>query len=212
MNPIPSSVSAEGDSRHLRVLEALEGHANVSQRTLAERLEMAVSRVNRVLSELMDLGHLEVVDEGVRPFAYRLTAAGERYRRRLRHESLQTVVGNFRQAQERIRRRLAPLRDDGVGRVVFYGAGEIMEVTLPLAEAVGLEIVGVVDDDPAKQGGERGGFVVQPPDRIEVLRPDGIIITTFRHAGEIHDRIGHGNGDGRGDGDGDSNGLRVIEL
>lgn len=192
MNLPPQQISTEGDPRHLPVLEALEGRANVSQRTLAERLGMAVSRVNRLLSELLELGHLQIVDDAVRPYAYRVTARGETYRRRLRHQNLQTVVGNFREAQQRIRSRLAPLGDQGVGRVVFYGAGEIMEVTLPMAEALGLEVVGVVDDDSTKHGAERAGRVVRAPGCIPDMAPDAIIITTFRHAHEIHERIGEG--------------------
>jgi hypothetical protein len=153
---------------------------------------MGVSLVNRLSGELVDDGHVEVVNRDVRPFAYRLTDAGREYRRRLSHAHFKSVLDSFRKLQERIRRRLREIKNDGVERLVFYGSGDVMEVTCPLAEALGLEVVGVVDDDEEKQGSERGGHVVRCPTTLAELKPDGVLITTLRHAGEIQQRIGAG--------------------
>lgn len=164
----------------------------MSQRTLGERLGMAASAVNGLIHQLLDDGHLEVVDRSVRPYAYRLTPDGRQYRRRLSHAHFQSVLGSFRRLQERIRRRLREIQDDGVQRLAFYGSGDVMEVTWPLAEALGLTVVGVVDDDPEKQGSERGGHVVRCPTTLAEMEPDGVLITTLRHSGEIQERIGSG--------------------
>jgi len=200
---VHASVGA-GDLRHLLVLDEVDGRKHVSQRTLARRLGLPASLVNRLIGELVEEGHVRVEDRSVRPFAYRITPRGERYRRRLSHRHFRSVLGSYRQLQEWIRRRLAEIRRDGVERIVFYGAGEVMEVTLPLAEAMGLEVVGVVDDDPEKQGEEREGLVVGPPSCVRSLEADAVLITTLRHAGEIRERIGEG-----GEGDGT---VRVLEL
>lgn len=175
--------------RHLPVLDAVNGAGNVSQRRLAEELQMAVSQVNRLIRELLDAGYLELVDSGVRPFAYRLTEAGERYLRRLHLDHYRAVVIRFRELQSRIRERLSGFRDDGVQRMVLYGTGEVMEVALPLAEDLGFEVVGLVDDDPDKQGRHRAGRLVSVPGTIFELEPDGVLITTIKHAEEIRDRI-----------------------
>jgi DNA-binding MarR family transcriptional regulator len=175
--------------RHLAVLEALEGAANVSQRTLGERLGMASGLVNRLLHELVGGGRLEVVDPAVRPFAYRLTLAGEEYLRGLRHDHYRSVLADLHSMQKRIARRLREIRAEGVVRMVFYGAGEILEVALPLAEGLGLEVLAVVDDDRAKQGTERAGLPVRCPTGINGMEPDCVLITTFRHAAEIRQRI-----------------------
>ena len=73
--------------------------------------------------------------------------------------------------------------------MVFYGAGMVMEATHRVASGVGLDIIGVVDDDAAKQGLRKAGLVVGPPRAINELRPDAVLITTFRHAEEIHLKI-----------------------
>ncbi len=152
---------------------------------------MAASLVNRLIRELMDRGLLEVVDADVRPFAYRLTVDGRGYRRRLSHQHYRSVLGSFREVQEAIRKRLRGVLEKGVRRLVFYGAGEIMDATLPLAWEEGLEVVGLVDDDPRKQGRERDGLVVRSPSSIPLLNPDGILITTYKHAPEIRSRLGN---------------------
>jgi DNA-binding MarR family transcriptional regulator len=177
-------------ARHLAVLEALDGKANVSQRTLAERLGISAGLVNRLLRELVDDDRLEVMDPAVRPFAYRLTRPGEEYLRRLRHDRYQAVLADLHSMQGHIRGRLREIRAEGVERVVFYGAGEILEVVLPLAEGLGLEVLAVVDDEPGKQGTERAGLPVGCPTGLAGLNPDCVLITTFRHAAEIRERLG----------------------
>jgi hypothetical protein len=83
---------------------------------------------------------------------------------------------------------MAQLRAEGLERVVFYGAGEVLEVVRPLAEAEGLRIVGVVDDDPNKQG-RLGTVEVAPPESIVATEPDAVVITTFSHVSEIRSRL-----------------------
>jgi hypothetical protein len=72
-----------------------------------------------------------------------------------------------------------------VDRVVLYGAGEVMEATYRLADAVGLQVVGVVDDDTTKQGLRSGVLVVEPPSAINDLEPDAVLVTTLRFPEEI---------------------------
>jgi FlaA1/EpsC-like NDP-sugar epimerase len=99
------------------------------------------------------------------------------------------VVDSLQEMREHINQRLTEIHKKGLKRVVFYGAGEVMEVALPLAETAGLNVVGLVDDDPNKHGGRRGGMTVRPPGSIRDLGADAILITTFRHTSEISGRI-----------------------
>jgi hypothetical protein len=72
-----------------------------------------------------------------------------------------------------------------VERVVFYGAGDVLDATRRVASGVGLRVVGVVDDDPKKHGPRKGGLVVGAPSAIDQLEPDAVLIATLRHAEEI---------------------------
>ena len=79
-----------------------------------------------------------------------------------------------------------------MSRLVFYGSGDVMEMIYALAKSLGLEVVGLVDDDPAKQGATRGAMVVQPSASIKELEPDAVLVTTFRHSREIREKIDPG--------------------
>jgi len=178
--------AVNGELRQLLIVELQRG-SNVSQRALARRLGVAVATVNRVLTDLVEAGYVEVSDRGVRPFAYRVTGDGARYQRRLSLEQYSSVLSRLQRFEQRIRSTLCELKDRGVKRVVFYGAGQVMEATYRVASGVGLDVIGVVDDDPAKQGLGlwKSGLVVEPPRAINDLRPDAVLITTSRHAEEI---------------------------
>ncbi len=178
-----------GDLRDLLLLKELAEAGHISQRSLAQRLGMGLGVVNRRIRAFLDAGFIRVVDSSVRPFAYQLTRRGEGYRTRLRHRRYEGVVGELRELQRHIEERLAKIGRMGIRRLVFYGSGEVMELTLPLAEAQGLEVVGLVDDDPAKHGISRGGLEVGRPDAVPSLEPDAVLITTFRHADEIKEKM-----------------------
>ncbi|TVP43109.1 MAG: winged helix-turn-helix transcriptional regulator [Gemmatimonadales bacterium] len=150
--------SPEELAQHLLVLDLLAREGNISQRALGIRVGLAPTRVNRLIRELVGEGRVEVEDSA-RPYSYRLTARGQVYRRRLSLEHDQSVVQSFRAIQAYIARRLQELRAEGPRRRVPFGAGRIMEVTLPLARGLDLEVVGIVDDDDARQGQRRGGLV-----------------------------------------------------
>ncbi|PYP19039.1 MAG: hypothetical protein DMD54_03950 [Gemmatimonadetes bacterium] len=174
----------DGELRELLIVELRRG-SNISQRTLARRLGVAVGTVNRLLSNMVDAGYVQVSNRAVRPFAYTVTDDGQRYERRLVLEHYSSVLGSLRRLEQRIRAKLGELKSRGVERVVFYGAGDVMEATYRVASGVGLQVVGVVDDDPTKQGTRKSGLVVGPPNAINELEPDAVLITTLRHAEEI---------------------------
>lgn len=68
--------------------------------------------------------------------------------------------------------------------VVFYDAGAVMEVA---GVATEFEVVGVVDDDPWKHSSQRRP--VRPRASFGDLAPDAVVITTFRHADGIRNRV-----------------------
>jgi len=176
-----------GELRELRqqLIVELQRGSHVSQRALARRLGVAVGTVNRLLSDMVEAGYVQVFNRDVRPFAYRVTDDGQRYQRRLGLEHYSWVLGSLRRLEQRIRAKLLELRSRGVERVDFYGAGDVMEATNRVASGVGLQVVGVVDDDPTKQGLRKGGLVVHAPSAINDLEPDAVLITTLRHTEEI---------------------------
>ena len=174
--------------RQLLILE-LQNSSNISQRALARRLGLAVGTVNRFLGDLIEAGYVRVSNPRVRPYAYKVTHDGERYQRRLTIEHYSSVLSTLQRLEQPIRAKLSELKSRGVQRVIFYGAGDMMEATYHVASGVGLHVVGVVDDDPTKQGVRKGPFVVEPPSAINDLEPDAVLITTLRYAHEVQVKL-----------------------
>ena len=166
--------------RELPILDELQKGSNISQRAIANRLDLAVGVVNQCLRTMIRHGYIEVADRGVRPYAYRITRPGQRYRRRLSHDHYRWVLGNLRVVERRITAALGELKQRGAKRVVFYGAGDVMEQAHRVATALGLDVVGVVDDEVSMRGLTRAGLVVEKPAKIGRLAPDAIVITTLR--------------------------------
>jgi DNA-binding MarR family transcriptional regulator len=176
---------AAGEAARRRVLEALDRAGHVSQRRVAASVGLAASRVNRIIRRLQEEGRVTVVDSQVRPFAYQLTPAGRDHLQELSYGHYSTAVRRYREVEERIRRRLTRLRSEGVRRVVLYGAGELMEVAKPLAESLGLDVAGVVEDESPNSGPDAStGIPVYAPERVAELAPDAVVVTRFR-AGEL---------------------------
>lgn len=176
-------------AQELAVLDELVRDRRLSQRALAERVGMSVGFVNRCLRAMIERGHVRVSDRRVRPYAYRLTPAGHEYRRGLRYEHYRSVLGSFHDAERRVRARLSELMATGARRVVFYGAGEVMELATTVARSLGLEVEAALDDDYEKQGIVLDGVLVHAPAAMGGLEADAVVITTFRHAPMIEGRL-----------------------
>jgi DNA-binding MarR family transcriptional regulator len=173
----------------LRILEALDGAGNVSQRELADEARVAASQVNRIIRGLVEAGRLRVVDNRVRPYAYTLTEEGREHFRRLSRARYDAVVTDFLRVQRRIADRLTALRREGVRRVALYGAGDILDVARPLIRSAGLEVVAVVDDDPRLHGTHRGRLTVTAPECLADAWPEAVVITSFQHVEGIRGRL-----------------------
>lgn len=176
--------------QELVLLDFLDRTRHVSQRRVAEALGFSTSQVNRLLKELGEAGLVEVEDPSERPFNYQLTEEGRTRCQRLDREDAHDAVARFRALEARILARMSEIRASGVERILFYGAGEILGVTLPLAPKAGLKVVSVIDDDPTRHGLADDGTPVTGPDALSALSADAVLITTYRHAEAIRERLG----------------------
>lgn len=86
-------------------------------------------------------------------------------------------------------RKLEEMEKKGIKRVVFYGVGDEMEVAYVTLQGVNLDLVGIVDDDAAKQGMKLFGYRVKRVEEIPSLRPDGVLITSLTDADRIFEGL-----------------------
>ena len=121
--------------------------------------------------------------------AYYLTPRGFREKARLAYHFLQHNVTYYIELKKNIASKLHFLAASGVKRIIFYGAGEAMEVAYITMQEIPIKLVGIVDDDLAKQERELFGFTIQSPNIISELKPDAIMVTSIMYKDKILDRL-----------------------
>jgi hypothetical protein len=89
---------------------------------------------------------------------------------------------------EMLRAAAVPLVLDGVRRLVLYPFGETTEITCEAVDALGLEVIGIVDDAPSKWGVRFRGIAVQPASWLSDCETDAVLVTSALFRREILER------------------------
>lgn len=167
--------------RDLRILSAIEEGAPLTQRALAERLDVALGLANLCLKRLARQGYIKVVRFNDRPAArkrlrYLLTAKGLAEKSRLTYEHMVYSLNLYRRTRQTLRESLGWLAERGLKRVALYGTGDAAELAYLTLKECGLEPVGVYAAAP---DGRFLGFPVLPVSALNVDEIDGLVVATF---------------------------------
>lgn len=151
--------------RELEVLEALSSDAAMTQRRLAERLQVALGLVNLMIRRCVTKGYVKVVNVQKNRIHYLLTPKGIVEKTRLTYEYFEYSLYLYRRVREVLKERLSRVAQAGGRHIVFFGRGEIAEIAYLTVKELGLQLVAVVDDQAA---GER--FMDLPVNRLSALQ------------------------------------------
>lgn len=157
-------------AHHLRALLAeIDSGSAVSQRSLSQRLGIALGLTNLLLKRVIAKGWVKAVKVRPNRVKYLLTPTGIAEKTRLTREYLQGSLQFYAAARTRVRRCFEEVSSDLNGksdskRVMFYGAGELAEIGYVSLQETDLELVGVID--PQRDG----PFLGVPVHRPEHLR------------------------------------------
>lgn len=143
--------------RDLQLFEALEQESNITQRTLAARLGIALGLTNLYLKRLIRKGYVKCVTVSPNRLAYSLTPKGLSRKARLTYEFMRYSLDFYRDARQHLRRSLKEAVAEHQ-RVAIYGNGDAAELVYLLVRDMGLELVGVFD---AQANGRFLGMPVQ---------------------------------------------------
>lgn len=158
-----SAQESPQDWRELEVLERIESDAQISQRTLARDLGVALGLTNSILRRLGRKGLIKTKQLCANRLAYYLTPKGVREKGRLVLEYVRLTTSFFYTMRQLLRQRLQELKAEGAAKTVaVVGTGELAEAAFLSIQEAELRLVGVYDADRA---GERWlGMMVQSPD------------------------------------------------
>jgi DNA-binding MarR family transcriptional regulator len=175
----------------LLILTAFERNPRISQSTLAKEAGLTSSMVNNYIRELSHEKLITVQGNTNRTISYKLTGKGLKEKMSLLISYILETTGLYQNAKREFTQRLKHIYEEGIHRVVLFGAGETAELLFNACKSLDLKIVGVVDNDPEKQGSLFGNLIIQGPDFIERINPDGVIIASIGRQDEIYAQIHH---------------------
>jgi len=172
-----------GAQRDLEILSTIAQGGPLTQRSLAQKLGIALGLTNLYLKRLARKGYIKLQTVPPNRIKYYLTPKGFTEKASLTYQYMDYSLQLYRQTRIALRQALDPLARQGHRRVVIYGTGEAAELAYLTIQELGLDLAGVVDGDGGAQT-----FLGQPVRALSELRQedvDLVIVATFAPAGEI---------------------------
>lgn len=151
----------------MHLLDELSRKPDATQRELAKRIGVALGLTNLMLRRLVKKGYVKISGTKRNRIRYLITPQGILEKSRLTYEFIHYSVQLYTRVRHVLREQLAILAQSGHRRVLLYGVGELAELAFLTIQEMGLELVGIVDQQP-----DRAQFLGVPVRRLEAL--DGV--------------------------------------
>src|SRR3990172_8324088 len=110
-----------------QILEHVEKTPLLTNRRLANKLNVSVKLAHSLLTQLVTKGLLHIRKRNSRRWDYFLTPQGIAEKARLTYEFLDFTMQFYREARKRSAQVLSQLKKEGVERIAFLGVSELAE-------------------------------------------------------------------------------------
>jgi DNA-binding Lrp family transcriptional regulator len=172
--------------RDLQLLNEVERDAGVTQRSLANKMGVALGLTNLYLKRLAHKGYIKITTIPSHRIKYLLTPRGMAEKSRLTYAYMQYSLSYYREMRQRIKQVLTQLSHAGAKRIVIYGTGELAELAYLTLREMDLTLVGFVD------GGQAQTFLSYPLWSVEALSGwayDAVLIADLTDTKKIQSRL-----------------------
>lgn len=177
------------DFRCLSVLLTIHEVPTMSQTNIGKATHMSSSMVNNYIKKFKNDGLIKVSGNSNRTTSYHLTEAGyDMLSTKLLDYSAE-IVQLYTSVKKEIIRILKGFYNEGIRKVVCYGAAETAEIVFAALRETHLSLVGVIDGDKNKHGQIFNGYTIQSLQSLNALEFDAIIIASFGKQEEIYRSI-----------------------
>ena len=147
---IMNSKSKE-DTATLEILQAIESKRDVTQRHLADRLDVALGLANSYLKRCVRKGLVKIHQAPANRYFYYLTPKGFTEKTRLTTEFLSNSFDFYRIAGESLTEIFSECENKGQKKIVYCGISELAEIASIRALEFDLTIIGTLDPDSKKE-------------------------------------------------------------
>lgn len=175
----------------LTILNLINESPKVSQSGISKSVNLAPSMVNNYIKKFVEQGFLKKQNVTNRDMQYLITEEGDKRRLFLLISYMSEVIKLYKISKTEVAKRLKGILDDGIKKVLFYGAGETGEVAVHAIKSFDIKLLGVIDDNKDLVGKDFYGYNVMEFEEINKIKPDAIIITSFKYQDEIYNKLNH---------------------
>ena len=172
--------------RNLLLLSELDRDGGATQRTLANKLGVALGLTNLYLKRLARKGHIKVTSIPRNRMRYVLTPQGFTEKSRLTYLYMQYSLSYYRDMRTRLKEMMSTFDGSHGLRVVIYGTTELAELAYLSLREMNIDCVGFID------GSSRVSFLscpVSSPERISRWQFDRVLITDLEHAEACEEQL-----------------------
>jgi DNA-binding MarR family transcriptional regulator len=173
--------------RTLKILEKVDNDKSPSQRDLAGELNISLGLVNSFIKRLVKKGFVKITTIPRQRIKYILTPRGAAEKSRLTYLYIQHSYNFYKEARQKLRNLCTELEDQGIKRIVFYGAGDLAEIAYLSLQETDVQLVAIVDDE--KMGTRFMKFRVTNPAHLDTLSYDRILVTAINSKHAILQKI-----------------------
>lgn len=174
------------DHRNLQALQAIAADAHITQRSLANKLGIALGLTNIYLRRLVRKGYVKCVNVQSNRLRYLLTPTGIAEKTRLTYEFMEYSLFLYGHVRQHLRTVLQAAVQENRKRIAIYGTGEAAELAYLSVAELGLELVAVFDGPEARKF---LGRVVVPIEQHHTVAFDLLVVATLDRSEELVERM-----------------------
>lgn len=130
----------------LPLLEEIEAQSDLTQRTLAERLNLALGLTNSYLKRCVRKGLVKIEQVPANRYLYYLTPKGFAEKSRLTAKYLKESFHFYRRASDDCFNIFEKCSAKGWNKIVICGVSDLAEIAILQAKRAEVEIIGVYDE------------------------------------------------------------------
>ena len=169
--------------RELRLLEEVDYSSELSQRSLARRLGVALGVANLLVRDLTKKGYIRATRAGWKRWVYNLTPAGVARKAHLTLAYVDRVLDHYRRVRTLLREDLGTLRMNADSRLAIYGTTELAELMYLVLKDMNINRIDFID-----RKANSDDFLGMPVLSLESMVPDNYVKVMVAYAANVEER------------------------
>jgi len=161
-------------SYEFRILDEVSKNGDLTQRSLSQRLGVALGLTNLYIRQLVKRGFIKVVNIKPNRLRYELTPSGIAQKTSLAFQYIKNSYVFYQEVRKNLTRIFVTLRDSGVKSISIYGSGDIVEIALLSLQEAHVELAGIVSKRYASH--VLCGKPIYPPKMLLSMTYDRIVV------------------------------------